>query len=291
MAVIKNHFETTLSDDIAINTYNITGLTAEDSSTSLNFFCQEGTLYFLKSIYKTLVDAGYTDAVMNEEEYSITVLGFKFFAVVRGDSNTISNLRLYPYLYVYGNGSAFNYISTSIGQQTRYSLSNILSYEKTLSYNIIVRGDENCIQIAYSSFAYPNSEVPFIFIAKAKNLITSKDAFCYNNGFYDNSSNYIVYFRDKEDLYTSTKDVVNSGTSYFSTYYSYTGLNTQSKLVCEPILGNYGTYLTYSMLKCNSVNFERGKYYKIGNDLYFCNGHKFVNATAYEGSYLLFKVS
>lgn len=284
MAVIKNHFETTLSDDITLTTHTITGLTAEGSSTNIANFCQDGTLYFLKSIYKSLIDAGYTDAVLNEEDYSITVLGFKFY-VISKSVNAISAITLYPIIYVYGIGLDIG--ANISNNNNNYWLNE--SSKKTLSYNIIIRGDENCIQIAYSSFIYPNSEVPLIFIAKAKNLITDKESFCYcyrfNDGVYD-----LVYFREKEALYTNQKQRINYE-NFFPTYYISAGNNTNSKFVCEPILGNCGTYLTYSLLKCNSVNFERGKYYKIGNDLYFCYGYKLGTATSYDGSYLLFKVS
>lgn len=284
MAVIKNHFETTLSDDITLTTHTITGLTAEGSSTNVTNFCQDGTIYFLKSIYKSLTDAGYTDATINEEDYSITVLGFKFF-VISISGNTPPNLRLFPYIYVPGSASRLD----SSASNNNYLLNE---FDKTtLSYNIIIRGDENCVQISYSSFSYPNSEVPLIFIAKAKNLITDKEAFCYFYIFEKANSAQYIYFRDKDKLYNTVYNNIYSDMLYFPAFYGRTGNNTQSKFVCEPVLGNYGTYLIYSLLKCNSVNFEKGKYYKIGNDLYFCHGYKLGSSASYDGSYLLFKVS
>lgn len=293
MAIIKNHFETTLSDDIALTTHTITGLTAADSSTSVNYFCQQASLYFLKSIYKTLIDAGYSDAAKNEVEFSITVLGFKFFVLVPSYYD-IQKLTLFPSVHVHGLSNKLNTFSNSSSANSGriYTLNDISTYAKTLSYNIIIRGDEKCVQIAYSSYDYPNSEVPLIFIANAKNLITSEDSFLYGSEFTDNSTDH-VYFRDKNNLYNNIHQSINNNSynGYFSTYYTYTGLNTQSKFVCEPILGNYGTYLIYSLLKCNDVYFERGKYYKIGDDLYFCYGYKEGSATSYNGSYLLFKVS
>lgn len=291
MAVIKNHFETTLSDS-TLSMHTITGLTAEDSRTSVPKYCHEGTLYFLKSVYKSLTDAGYTDTVINEEDFSITVLGFKLFILTTNYNS--SSLMTYPSVYVYGTDKTFSYKASLSTGYSNYTINNCITYGKTLSYNIIVRGDENCVQIAYSSFSYPNSEVPLIFIAKAKNLITEKEAFCCCSDFTDNNNYSPIYFKEKNDLYTCTFGDANSSNTYknyFQTFYLSLGNNTNSKFVCEPILGNYGTFLTYSLLKCNSVNFERGKYYKIGNDLYFCYGYKLGTATSYDGSYLLFKVS
>lgn len=292
MAVIKNHFETTISNEAILSTHTITGLTAADSSTSVNYFCQEASLYFLKSIYKTLSDAGYTDATMNEEDFSITVLGFKFFTFCGGASNAM--YYLVPKIYTYGNEALFSYSTDH-----KYTIND--GYNKNynnISYSLIIRGDENCMQISFSSCRYPNSEMFLLFIAKAKNLITAEDAFLYFPYLLDNAASCYTYIRNKNDLYNTIKS--NTYGTYngalniggLPTYYRNNDLNTsQSKFVCEPVLGNYGTYLIYSLLKCNDVYFERGKYYKIGDDLYFCYGYKEGSATSYNGSYLLFKVS
>ena len=96
MAVVKNTFTTTLSDNISPTNYIITGLTSATSTTSVSYMWEEASLYLLQSIYQTLVDAGYTDAVMDKTDYSITVLGFKFFVLSKSDD---SSFHSFPCVY------------------------------------------------------------------------------------------------------------------------------------------------------------------------------------------------
>ena len=144
--------------------------------------------------------------------------------------------------------------------------------------------------IWYASYSYPNSEIPLIFIAKAKNLITGEDAHCFCNRWYDNSTSYYVYFRDKSKLYTNYYNAVNTG-NYINTYYPYACNNTAAKFVCEPITGYSGTYYVYSLIKACDDFHVRGNYYKLGEDIYFCYGYKESTSTTCSGSYLLMKVS
>lgn len=282
MAVVKNTFTKTLTS-ITSATYTITGLTSETSTTSASYITPEVTENFLTSIYQTLLDAGYTDATMNTTDYSITVLGFKFFVLNKTYSS--SNYQSYPLVYVYGNSS---YITATSSSTTYYI--NTTDYYN-LSYKIIIRGDENCVGIWYGSYTYPNSEVPLIFIAKAKNLITGGDAYCYCNRWITNSSSYYVYLRNKSDLYTNNYTVINTSSFPLTTYYDAAGLNTASKFVCEPVLGYYGTFYIYGLIKCNDVNFVLGNYYEIGTDKYYCYGYKEGSSSSYSGAYLLMKVS
>ena len=291
MAVVKNTFTTTLSDNISPTNYIITGLTSATSTTSVSYMWEEASLYLLQSIYQTLVDAGYTDAVMDKTDYSITVLGFKFFVLSKSDD---SSFHSFPCVYCYGTSKNYSKYSVYYNYRGYYSLNDFTSAGRTLSYNIIVRGDENCVQISYGSYMYPNSEVPIIFIAKAKNLITSEDAFCWTYYFDDsmNSDDTHIYFRNKNELYNYFElNFYEDPAKGFDTYYPYTGLNSQYKMVCEPVLGYYGSFYIYSMIKCNDQYFEHGKYYKIGSDIYFCYGYKLDKSKYYDGAYLLFKVS
>ena len=291
MAVVKNTFTTTLSDNISPTNYIITGLTSATSTTSVSYMWEEASLYLLQSIYQTLVDAGYTDAVMDKTDYSITVLGFKFFVLSKSDG---SSFHSFPCVYCYGTSKNYSKYSVYYDYKGYYSLNDFTSAGRTLSYNIIVRGDENCVQISYGSYMYPNSEVPIIFIAKAKNLITSEDAFCWTY-YFDasvNSDDTHIYFRNKNELYNYFElNFYENPAKGFDTYYPYTGLNSQYKMVCEPVLGYYGSFYIYSMIKCNNQYFEHGKYYKIGSDIYFCYGYKLDKSKYYDGTYLLFKVS
>lgn len=289
MAVVKNHFETTLSDT-SVTTHSITGLTSETSTTNVNYVSQEASLYFLRSIHQTLLDAGYNDVVKNELEYSISVFGFKFFIFISAYNNSINRYGFE--LYTYGLNNALSQRGKNSSNLQYEILNDYHTNGTTLSFNLILRGNENCIQLGCSSYNCPNAEYPLIFLAKAKSLITSEEAFCYTSYFYDNVAIYI-YIQDKNNLYNYVSGIANGNYNghYFETYYTNNGLNTASKFICEPVLGNYGTYLIYSLLKCNNKNFERGKYYKIGSDIYFCYGYKEKTSDHYDGSYLLFKVS
>ena len=105
MAVVKNTFTTTLSDNISPTNYIITGLTSATSTTSVSYMWEEASLYLLQSIYQTLVDAGYTDAVMDKTDYSITVLGFKFFVLSKSDD---SSFHSFPCVYCYGTSKNYS---------------------------------------------------------------------------------------------------------------------------------------------------------------------------------------
>ncbi len=284
MAVVKNTFTKTLSS-ITSASYTITGLTSATSTTSMSYMSKELTTQFMTSIYQSLLDAGYSDAAMNTSDYSLSVLGFKFFVLMRTYNG--SNLQSTPLVYTHGNST---YIGSTSENDTYYI--NTTDYYN-LSYKIIIRGSSDCVGIWYSSYKYPNSEIPLIFIAKAKNLITGGDGYCFCNRWYNNNSSYKVYFRNKNDLYTVVSDVCINYSHYMMPYPAYigTGLNTASKFVCEPVLGNYGTYLIKSVIKSNEKIFTSGSYYQIGTDKYFNYGYKEGTSTAYSGAFLLMKVS
>lgn len=297
MAVVKNHFETTVTDD-TINTgesYSVTGLISETSSaTSINLRA-EIALYFLRSVYKTLLDAGYTDVIKNELDYSLNIFGFKFFVINTSYSNNSLKTynQLYPYVYIYGKDKPIAYV----GSGTDRSI--LLSGTNNLSFNIIVRGSANCVSITYNPADHPLLELPIIFIAKAKNLITSEEAFfCFNSIRSSNTSDYYIgYIRNKENLFQTFPLIANyltNGSKYgeLITMNGKAGLNTTSKFVCEPVTCYYGSFLIHSVLKCNEVNFNRMKYYKIGSDVYYSYGiiENGTTASTYTAP-LLIKVS
>lgn len=301
MAVVKNHFETTLSDT-SVATHTITGLTSETSTTNVNYVNQEASLYFLRSIHKTLLDAGYSDAVKNELEYSISVFGFKFFVlIISTSSSAISGL--YPSIYTYGIDR--NICSTNASSYKNGLLINNYydSHTAQISYNIIVRGDENCISISYSSYKFQDFDIPIIFIAKAKNLITSENSYFFSGFPQDEIYSDYTFIRNKENLYTYYPLYFNY-TNYnykniLHTRYDTVGLNTDTKFICEPILCYYGSFLIHSLLKCNTT-FDYGKYYKLGSDIYMCYGYRFYTASninnlnplpSWAGPKFLFKIS
>ncbi len=297
MAVVKNTFSTTFDSIESMAKHTIIGLTSEASTTSTSYYVSPAvTLYFLRSIYQTLLDAGYSDAIMNEEEYSITVLGFKFYCTCGSSYINSFDYGFIPELYVQSFNTRLNSeYNTNFDEYIQ--ISNMNSNNLTninLGFNIIVRGSKDCVQIAYSSYLYPNSEVPLLLVAKAKDLINSKDMFLFGNTFSNNSGNYNYWrWRYVDNLYSHSYSSSSSSTydcvSY--PYYNYTGLNSINKYVCEPVLINYGTIKVNSMIKANNNLHENGKYYKISSDMYFCYGYKYIYNSSYSGLKFLFKVS
>jgi len=255
MSVMRNTFSGELSASpnlsTSYKTHAITGLTSETSTTNVNYMNPEASLHFLNAMHKTLVDAGYGDAVKNETEYSITVLGFKFFVFITGSNS------LYPNIYTNG---ITNYLCSP---SYRINGDKIDIY-KNLEYNIIVRGDSNHVSVYYGNYDNPTTETGLLSIAKGKNLITSSDIYLFEDSISRNSSNS-VYMREKDSPYRCF--FVGSNPLNLTTGGS--GLNTNSKFVCVPQLAYYNTCLIYSMIQGNSAVFTSGKYYKIGNEIYY----------------------
>lgn len=104
--VVRNAYSGSYSS-LTSETLTIVGLTSETSTTNVTIV-KELSTEFLNSVYETIVDAGYSDAVKNAEEYSITVLGFKFYVVV--------GTNYYPCVYCTPYGSSL-YESRSIGKR------------------------------------------------------------------------------------------------------------------------------------------------------------------------------
>lgn len=257
MSVMRNTFsgELNASPNLSTSykTHTITGLTSETSTTNVNYMNPEASQHFLNAMHKTLVDAGYGDAVKNETEYSITVLGFKFFVFITGSSQII------PYIYTTGTTNSFsNSSSTAINS---YSSNNT---GKELEYNITIRGDSNHVSIYYGSYNTPTGEYFLFSIAKGKNLITSSDIYMFGRSISESSS---IFMREKNNLYNCFAHSISNPLDKYTE--GNKGLNTNSKFVCIPQLAYYNTCLIYSMIQGNSAVFTSGKYYKIGNEIYY----------------------
>ena len=251
MSVIRNTFTGTLSASPSLatsyQTHTIMGLTSETSTTNLTYMNPEASLHFLNALYKTIVDAGYGDAIKNDDEYSITVLGFKFFVLVSGSREVA------VYIFLYGYGSLPNTSGYHINGGNLFT---------ELEYNITVRGDSNHISIYLGTFNSPATEQPLLYISKGKNLVTSSDIYLFGKSI--TVSPFLM--REKNALYNL---FYNSSGNPLNIYISYKGLNTNSKFVCVPQLAYYNTCLIYSMIQGNSAVFTHNKYYKIGNEIYY----------------------
>lgn len=256
MSVIRNTFTGTLSANpnlsASYQTYTITGLTSETSTTNVNTMNPEASLHFLNALYKTIVDAGYGDAIKNDGEYSITVLGFKFFVFIVGSSS------LTPCIYTTGEAA----MSFKVNSASNARINNSNSPYTELEYNITVRGDSNHISFYYGSYPYPMNEYYLFTIAKGKNLITSSDIYMFGNSV--SSGKFLI--RERNNLYNY---LYNSDNNPLDRFITEKGLNTNSKFVCVPQLAYNNTCLVYSMVQGNNAVFTSGKYYKIGNDIYY----------------------
>lgn len=296
MAVIRESFSGII-DDVTTTTHTITGLTSETSSTSIIYVVPQASLHFLRSLYQALLAAGYDDTVMDETDYSITVLGFKFFVLCTYQSGYVTpSYGIYPNIFTHGSTSNLAIAAYASSGYGRYYSICDLTTNKILDYNIVIKGDKNCVNISYGSYPYPNANNPLIFIAKAKHLITNEDMYFFTGYLYESQAYEYCKkrYRKKNDLYNvlSLADTNGYSTSNsFLTYYDDIGYQTGSKFIVQPVLGNYGSILILSMIMCNDTYFSKGGYYKIGADLYYCNGHKCSYSEAYEGQYALYKVS
>lgn len=271
MAVVKNTFSTTLNT-VTTKTHTITGLSSETSTTSINYMTPEVSLYFLKSLYQTLVDAGYSDATMNEEDYSITVFGFKFFVLISTGTSSQSSYSFCPMIYTYGVN---NYITNVSSPYASLNDTGKLNLE----FNITVRGDENFIWISYGSFKYPNYDISLFVFAKGKNLISDETNYLFGTSL---GGIHTLYCRNQSELYIITNLSNFYHTSLGSIVkYDSQGYNTQSKMVLQPLLLNYGTCIYPSLIIPNN-NITGGKYYKIGSGIYFAgeNAYYYLNGSS-----------
>ena len=252
MAVVRNTFTGTLSaaPSALQTTYTITGLTSETSTINIGIV-PEASLHFLNALYQTLLDAGYSDTVKNDNDYSINILGFKFF-VLGGYSNNKIYVRAFTYMASSLTGSTSSSSGTLINSGT--------SPYTDLNYNITIRGDSSHVSIYIGSYTAPNTEYNFLSIAKGKNLVTSDDV--YMLSLKISGSQYIF---KKNDLYNPI--VKNAGV--YNAIPAALGENTNSKFVCVPQIVYNNTILIPSMIQGNTKVFAEGKYYKIGSEIYY----------------------
>lgn len=252
MAVVRKNFTGTLSaaPSTLVKTHTITGLTSETSTTNVSNIVPELSMHLLNALYETLIEAGYSDTVKNEDEYSITVLGFKFFVF-----SSLYGGYCFGFINTYGCNNANFYINNN-GNYANYALTLNLD----INYKILVRGDENHISIYASTYDNPNTDYAWFTIAKGKNLITSSDIYMF--GFNINGYQYI---REKDNLYSPI--VSNAGV--YTNIPNAKGTNTNSKFACVPQLVHYNTILIPSMIQGNTAIFANNKYYKIGSEIYY----------------------
>lgn len=253
MAVITKTFTGTLSD--TTNTaITIKGLISETSTMSVNANL-EATSHFLNALYQTLIEAGYEDTEINEDEYYVTILGAKVFSCV--DKSGC--------VYLYIEGCYHNFLS-----HTGYK---ILHNSNNLNYGIILRGGKNNVRIkllfANSSGLLVNTEISSIMVFSAQNIIHNNSAYIFASDFAKGP----VIIRESPQLYSPTFSYsLASDRTIFTAYLTSKGNNTSEKYVVVPQLAYENSYLVPGMIQGNSTIFTNDKYYKIGTDTYYCEG-------------------
>lgn len=221
--VVRNAYSGSYAS-LTSETLTIVGLTSETSTTNVTII-KELSEEFLNSVYETIVDAGYSDAVKNEDEYSIRVLGFKFYVVV--------NTSYSPYVYAkpINNNLATSYSIAKKINNTQYDY----------MYNVTIRGDSNIIVISYEGYDYYGTrEYTLFFIAKAKNLITGENGYFFGSNMYYSSSSAINYIINNEHNYNYIYGTGSYG--LLEPPHTNSGINIKNKYVCEPQLAYNGTY-------------------------------------------------
>lgn len=277
----RKEYEGTLElDQSSIQNITIQGLTSETSTNTINYVHTELSKIFINSVYETLIEAGYSDTVKNEEEYSITVLGFKFYILLVSNTTNLVNASIALQIYCtcsrgvsYVNNSSMN---IAIGK----AVNNKLQYK----YNIMVKGDTKLAIINFGGYdTYANNYHLFL-VAKVKNLITHGDGILYSPVPLGYSTD-ACYLIDEDDSIYNYKTIswYNNPYIFPLPYTNGTGLNTNTKYVCEPQLIYYGSYMVYSMIRANTQLFTKGHYYKIGSNIYYCdNSYNATNTLLYK---------
>lgn len=268
-------------DQSTIQSISIKGLISETSATPINYVCTELSKIFLNSVYETLDEAGYADTVKNEDEYSITVFGLKFYILLISNTTSISSntvIRLETYCTCRRGETYLNLASSGIiiGK----NVNNKLQYK----YNITVKGDTKLALINFGGYDTYSNNYHLFLIAKVKNLITQGEGILYSPVplLYSSSECYII---DEDDSIYNYKTIswYNNPYIFSSPYTNGTGLNTNTKYVCEPQLIYYGSYMVYSMIRANTQLFTKGHYYKIGSNIYYCdNSYNATNTLLYK---------
>lgn len=277
-------------EELNIEQYSKTGLYGSNVTECNNicYHCPRYSSAFLNDMYSLLIDSGYSDAVKNDEDYMITVLGLKIICLVE-TTNTF-NVTNYcqPIIFLLGYTDKL----VKIGITTDYAGSSGLSEENIINkndktdmnYNLLLKGDNNGFAIYYGSYSYPNAKYQFLHIRKCKNLMDDKEMFFISKSLDSGSGTpYILYNSNSYkgifidlDLEYSTPLTISSGTnlnSFFGYFSDGVGYNTNHRYVTYPVICYYGTILMYGMIMSNSSIFSSGNYYKIGTDVYYCENN------------------
>lgn len=277
MAVVKKTFSGTITDGTATSV-ELNGI-MENSTVTLSF-CTELTLHFLNALYQTLSDAGYEDITLNTDEYYLTIFGERFY---------------FPVSATTSGGGTLNSVLIRGGNLGNINGCNCyLTSNNEIRYSITIRGDNDHVGIYIASASSNNmlgEEQSFFHIFKMKNIIEDSDSLLFlgnfiNSVYSSSAKKYVtvagkpndIRIKDKDTPYTFTNITFYS--DFFSSNYFSTATNeSNTKFPIVPMLAAHGCYLIPSMIGCSVSLFTNDKYYKIGDNTYYCNNGCFFKVS------------
>lgn len=260
--VIKNTFSGTV-DSSKYNTSEtiklpLTSATSQDSVSHYPVWSKVA----LNAIYKTLVDAGYTP-IKNEAEYSISIWGFKFYVLVTDSNRGV--------ISIYRNGTTVGYCN-----YYTYMRSNNSLQSNEYKFILTIRGNDDMFEMTFSSDSNITSEYWIFSISKAVYIPTKSDVI-YTMFLY-NSSTVCHWAVEKSNLYNSltTYDILNKTVDDLTVFKNYVGVGKgYIKIPLFTVAFDCMIKGAIMCLNTSSDLTEFNKYYKIGNEIYYCGGRNY----------------
>ncbi len=256
--VIKNTFSGTV-DSSKYNTIEsiklpLTSATSQDSRSHYPVWSKVA----LNAIYKTLVDAGYTP-IKNEAEYSVSIWGFKFYVLVTDSSRCV--------ISIYRNGATADYCDYYTSMRTG-DLSN-----NEYKFILTIRGNDDMFEMTFSSYSNMTTEYWIFSISKAVYIPTKSDVI-YTMFLYGSSTLHSCAV-EKSNLYNSltTYKILNKTVDDLTVFKNYVGVGKgYIKIPLFTVAFDCMIKGAIMCLNTSSYLTEFNKYYKIGNEIYYCSG-------------------
>lgn len=260
--VIKNTFSGTV-DSSKYNTNEsiklpLTSATSQDSVSHYPVWSKVA----LNAIYKTLVDAGYTP-IKNEAEYSISIWDFKFYVLVTDSSRGM--------ISIYRNGDTRNYCSYYTYMRDSYSLQS-----NEYKFILTIRGNDDMFEMTFSPCDNITTEYWMFAISKAVHIPTKSDVIYTMFSLSYSSSSVISNAFEKSNLYNSltTYKILNKTVDDLTVFKNYVGVGKgYIKIPLFTVAFDCMIKGAIMCLNTSSGLTEFNKYYKIGNEIYYCGGY------------------
>lgn len=250
MPYIVNNFELPISA-VTSESYTVTGITAKDSVDSYTNGCREGAVLFGGAIHQTLLDSGY-DAIFDEVNLKITVLGFSFFVKAHNASNSL-----------YGSCSICGALSNGY---SNVCPKLVASSGTTLKFTLILRGDNNGFIISaigcanYGSYTVDDENI-VIGVFKTINLITNEPTWI---SFRAYGGKYVSL---SSDIYAPISESEHKEERLV--YSACTDQNIEGQYLYSPVFSYYGTvYVPSAIVYCSKLLTDNS-FYKIGDEIFF----------------------